>query len=205
MTNPWHTPPTEPTAPTAPAPSAPAPRGNRMIPVLIAVVALLAVAAAGTIAWLLMSGPAQNSTPSSEPVVVMRETTEVTEPTAEATTATTTSTVTTAAAPAEEGASISSYAGMQATTPACNGEVVLIIESVLDDPARLRDVLTANPGSTFYMPGACPSLRARIDGQDIYPVVREYGSDVAGVCAAAAAGGGNARILNQDTSFPSPC
>lgn len=195
MTNPWHTPPTNP----------PAPRGNRVVPVLIAVVTLLAVVAAGTIAWLIMSGPAQNSTPSSEPVVVLRETTAVTEaaePTA--TTATTTSTVTTAAAP-EEAASISNYAGMQATTPACNGEVVLIIESVLDDPERLREVLAANPGSTFYLPGACPSLRARIDGQDIYPVVREYGSDVAGVCAAAAGGGGNARILNQDTSFPSPC
>ena len=197
MTNPWHTPPAEPTTS----------RGNSIVPWLTGVVVILAVTAAGTIAWLVFSGPSRSSNLANEPVVVVSETpttVTTTEPAPEPVPEPVpepepeTETVT-------EGASISSYAGMQASTPACNGEVVLIIESVLDDPARLRDVLAANPGSTFYLPGACPSLRARIDGQDIYPVVREYGHDIAGVCAAAASGGGNARILNQDTSFPSPC
>lgn len=101
------------------------------------------------------------------------------------------------------------------TTPVCDGRGVFIIESVIDDgtgaaQARIYELIAAHPGSTWYEPGACPSLRASVDGQDIYPVVVDYGFDFTGLCDAFYAAGGdpsvrNARLLNNQSGAQSPC
>lgn len=101
-------------------------------------------------------------------------------------------------------------AGLTPAQAVCNGKPVLIVESVLDDgsgtqaAARLPEVFAMYPGSVFYLPGACPSLRGVYEGQDVYPVVQEFDS-VASLCEAWAARGGNPRLLNDDTSYFSPC
>lgn len=101
-------------------------------------------------------------------------------------------------------------AGLVPAQAVCNGKPVLIVESVLDDgsgtqaAARLPEVFAIYPGSVFYLPGACPSLRGVYEGQDVYPVVQEFNS-VASLCDAWAARGGNPRLLNDDTSYSSPC
>lgn len=101
------------------------------------------------------------------------------------------------------------------TTPVCDGRGVFIIESVIDHgtgaaQSRIDELLAAHPGSTWYEPGACPSLRASVDGQAIYPVVVDYGFDFAGLCDAFYAAGGdpsvrNARLLNNQSGAQSPC
>lgn len=101
------------------------------------------------------------------------------------------------------------------TAPYCDGRGVLIIESVLDDgtgaaQTRIEELLRAHPGSTWYQPGACPSLRASVDGQAIYPVVIDYGTNYEGLCSAYYAAGGdpsvrNARLLNNTAEAQSPC
>lgn len=101
-------------------------------------------------------------------------------------------------------------AGLRPANAVCNDTPVLIVESVLDDGSgnqaaqRIPEVMDIYPGTVFYTPGACPSLRASVDGQDVYAVAREYNSTAA-LCDAWAAQGGNARLLNGDTSYSSPC
>ena len=100
--------------------------------------------------------------------------------------------------------------------PACDGRNILIIDSIIDNGDfygstmyRIFDVINA-PDPTgkkrqWTNPGHCPSLRAQVDGQDIYPVFLDFGSDVAGVCDAAAKYGGNPRILSNRAEYLSPC
>ena len=101
-------------------------------------------------------------------------------------------------------------AGLRPANAVCNDSPVLIVESVLDDGSgnqaaqRIPEVMNIYPGTVFYTPGACPSLRASVDGQDVYAVSREY-DNTAALCDAWAAQGGNARLLNGDTSYSSPC
>lgn len=101
-------------------------------------------------------------------------------------------------------------AGLRPANAVCNDTPVLIVESVLDDGSgnqaaqRIPEVMNIYPGTVFYTPGACPSLRASVDGQDVYAVAREY-DNTAALCDAWAAQGGNARLLNGDTSYSSPC
>lgn len=101
-------------------------------------------------------------------------------------------------------------AGLRPANAVCNDTPVLIVESVLDDGSgnqaaqRIPEVMNIYPGTVFYTPGACPSLRASGDGQDVYAVAREY-DNTAALCDAWAAQGGNARLLNGDTSYSSPC
>lgn len=101
-------------------------------------------------------------------------------------------------------------AGLRPANAVCNDTPVLIVESVLDDGSgnqaaqRIPEVRNIYPGTVFYTPGACPSLRASVDGQDVYAVAREY-DNTAALCDAWAAQGGNARLLNGDTSYSSPC
>ncbi|MDY5839270.1 MAG: hypothetical protein SPJ78_00905 [Corynebacterium camporealensis] len=101
-------------------------------------------------------------------------------------------------------------AGLRPANAVCDDTPVLIVESVLDDGSgnqaaqRIPEVMNIYPGTVFYTPGACPSLRASVDGQDVYAVAREY-DDTAALCDAWAAQGGNARLLNGDTSYSSPC
>ncbi|MDN6438495.1 MAG: hypothetical protein L0K27_03400 [Corynebacterium nuruki] len=91
----------------------------------------------------------------------------------------------------------------------CDGRGVLIVNSVMSNsPSFQQEIDTAlaeHPGSKALGPGTCPSLRAHADGADVYAVVVDYADDLPGLCAAAAAGGGNARLLNDDTSYSSPC
>lgn len=101
------------------------------------------------------------------------------------------------------------------SSPRCDGRGVLIIESVIDDgtgaaQARIDELLATHPGSTSYQPGACPSLRAAVDGQSIYPVVIDYGFNFDDLCGAFYAAGGdpsvrNARLLTNEPGAQSPC
>lgn len=98
------------------------------------------------------------------------------------------------------------------TNVSCGGgRYVLIVESVLaydgQDPKPLVDAgLARHPGALATSPGACPSLRGRYDGADVYPIYKDYGSDRAGVCAAQARGEGNARELKSSVdNYASPC
>ncbi|QPK82998.1 hypothetical protein G7Y29_09155 [Corynebacterium qintianiae] len=98
-----------------------------------------------------------------------------------------------------------------ASHPQCDGRWILIYESVhgfgVDTPAQITRALNSYPSSEYTNPGECPSLRARVDGQDIYPVYRDFGSDVEGMCAAWRSGGqtANPRSLNMAGDFSHPC
>jgi len=91
----------------------------------------------------------------------------------------------TAPAAAAQADSVITVAGLgeaskDAEYPACDGRAILILDSVVDEgnggaalPAIARQVLMAHPSGKpvqFTVPGACPSLRAQLDGQNIYPV-----------------------------------
>ena len=95
-----------------------------------------------------------------------------------------------------------------ATIP-CDGRGVLIIHSIVDTgqdiAAEARSVLTANPGAQLLQPGACSSLRASLDGNDVYGIVIDYGFDTDRLCRAAASVGGNPRTMNNSGDFTSPC
>lgn len=95
-----------------------------------------------------------------------------------------------------------------ATIP-CDGRGVLIIHSIVDTgqdiAAEARSVLTTNPGAQLLQPGACSSLRASLDGNDVYGIVIDYGFDTDRLCRAAASIGGNPRTMNNSGDFTSPC
>lgn len=103
----------------------------------------------------------------------------------------------------------------EVSTPACDGRNILILDSIIDygdredTIGRIADVvMVADPtGKTrhFMTPGHCPSLRAQLDGNDIYPVYLDFGSDVDGMCAAKAAQGGNGRVLSNRNEYVDPC
>lgn len=92
---------------------------------------------------------------------------------------------------------------------ACDGRGVFIVQTVKGDSGdvagEIGNGLTAHPGSVLMPPGSCPSLRAHSDHADNYAVVIDYGDDLDSLCAAERNGGGNARLLNSDTSYASPC
>lgn len=106
-------------------------------------------------------------------------------------------------------------ASKDAEYPACDGRAILILDSVVDEgnggaamPAIARQVLMAHPSGKpvqFTVPGACPSLRAQLDGQNIYPVYLDYGPDVDAMCRAKATYGGNGRILSNAAEYVDPC
>ncbi|RAV33753.1 hypothetical protein [Corynebacterium heidelbergense] len=98
------------------------------------------------------------------------------------------------------------------SSPACDGRNILIVESVHvpgNDRGgimtQLGIALNRYHGSQFTYPGQCPSLRAQIDGQDIYPVYYDFGSDRQAMCEAKGRQGGNARTLNTAGDFTDPC
>ncbi|MDN5582787.1 MAG: hypothetical protein ACTH2Y_08735 [Corynebacterium sp.] len=93
---------------------------------------------------------------------------------------------------------------------ACDGRGVLIVSSVMGNSPTFRSevdgAVAANPGAVLLEPGHCPSLRPGVDGTTVHPVVVDYGDDREALCAAAAATpGSNARLLDGDTSYSSPC
>ncbi|MEH0146150.1 hypothetical protein V6D40_00520 [Corynebacterium sp. Q4381] len=106
-------------------------------------------------------------------------------------------------------------AGEVATYPACDGRAVLILDSVIDegnDGGAMYDiaqqVLMMHPSGEpvrFAVPGACPSLRAQVDGHNVYPIYIDYGTDVDAMCRAKATYGGNGRLLSNAAEYVDPC
>lgn len=94
---------------------------------------------------------------------------------------------------------------------ACNGRGVLIVNSVLDNAQnfdqQMADSRVKWPDAVLMEPGDCPSLRPvePESGASVYAFVIDYGDDLDSLCAAERNGGGNARLLNSDTSYVSPC
>ena len=92
---------------------------------------------------------------------------------------------------------------------ACDGRGVLIVNSVMGNSPRFdQEVSTAlaqNPGALVLAPDTCPSMRSYTDGTSVTAVVVDYGDDLSSLCAAEAQGRGNARLLNGDASYSSPC
>ncbi len=107
--------------------------------------------------------------------------------------------------------SVSTSSGVvRASTPACDSRGILILESVVVQPGvdtgeTIAKALAKYPGSEFTIPGACPSLRAQLNGADIYAVYFDYGKDFDRLCSAAANAGGNARVLSNRHEYVSPC
>lgn len=94
--------------------------------------------------------------------------------------------------------------------PACDGRNILIVDSVIVYPgenarAKIGEALDRNPDASFMLPGHCPSLRARVDGADVYAIYVDYGADRSSLCSAASTRGGNPRTLNTSGDFTSPC
>lgn len=104
-------------------------------------------------------------------------------------------------------------ASKEASFPACDGRNILILMSVIDEHGAeetynhlAEAVLTGSPADKeFTVPGQCSSLRKSVDGNLIYPVYLDFGSDEAGMCAAKARYGGNGRTLNNSGDFHDPC
>lgn len=86
----------------------------------------------------------------------------------------------------------------------CDGRGVLIISSEYSYEDA-EAVAAQNPGSEVLMPGLCASLRQVYNGQYVYPVVIDYRNDIDALCAAEAAGRGNARIMQDVEDWSSPC
>lgn len=92
---------------------------------------------------------------------------------------------------------------------ACDGRGVLIVQSIYGNSSSFQQevdsAIAQNPGAVLVNPGTCPSLRPYHDGSEVYAVVIDYGWDLDGLCAAEVPGTRNARLLNDDTSYTSPC
>jgi hypothetical protein len=214
MTNAWGRPPEEP-EPRRPA------TGRRA---LVAGAAVVVIAAAAVGGWFYLRDDGDDGVNAvAEPVFTedaAGTSTEAESPESTESAANTENTVTTVTVPAEPVESVEPAApSSSAPEPAsgsgrsggttCDGRGVLIVNSVFSDShifqQEIDTALAEHPGSKVLGPGTCPSLRAHKDGADVYAVVVDYGDDLPGLCAAAAAGRGNARLLNDDTSYNSPC
>lgn len=94
---------------------------------------------------------------------------------------------------------------------ACDGRGALIVNSVMDNAQnfdqQMTDSRTQWPDAVLMEPGDCPSLRPAEpkSGASVYAFVIDYGDDLAALCTAERNGGGNARLLDNDTSYSSPC
>ena len=97
----------------------------------------------------------------------------------------------------------------EASFPECDGRYVLIVDSVIadgDEQSTMRKiadaVMHADPeGKEFTVPGQCASIRKQVNGNDIYPIYLDFGSDKDAACRAKSTHGGNVRPL-IDGSFP---
>lgn len=97
----------------------------------------------------------------------------------------------------------------EASFPECDGRYVLIVDSVIadgDEQSTMRKiahaVMSADPeGKEFTVPGQCASIRKQVNGNDIYPIYLDFGSDKDAACRAKSTHGGNVRPL-IDGSFP---
>lgn len=101
----------------------------------------------------------------------------------------------------------------QISAPNCDGRGILILDSVIADGdigsthSKLAfDIAYLGDGNAeFTYPGHCPSLRAQVDGNDIYPVYLDFGHDTDALCAAKKNYGGNARVLSDREEYLDPC
>ncbi|MGV0345715.1 hypothetical protein [Corynebacterium coyleae] len=101
----------------------------------------------------------------------------------------------------------------QISAPNCDGRGILILDSVIADGdigsthSKLAfDIAYLGDGNAeFTYPGHCPSLRAQVDGNDIYPVYLDFGHDTDALCAAKKDYGGNARVLSDREEYLDPC
>ncbi|MEJ4099259.1 hypothetical protein V5S96_02635 [Corynebacterium mastitidis] len=106
---------------------------------------------------------------------------------------------------------IGSAGGQSSQTIACDDRYILIVQSVIDSGneeatrAEIASALNAHSGSVFTAPGNCPSLRASVNGNDIYPIYLDFGDDMQAACRAKAVRGGNVRTLNTEGDFSDPC
>ncbi|MCF4007216.1 hypothetical protein L1O03_08520 [Corynebacterium uropygiale] len=95
------------------------------------------------------------------------------------------------------------------STPPCDGRYILIHQSVLGDADQVNDELATaimgHPDREYTYPGQCSSLRAQVDGVDVYPVYTDYGTNLQAMCAAKQREGGNGRTLNNNGDFTDPC
>lgn len=97
------------------------------------------------------------------------------------------------------------------SAPQCDGRYILIHDSVIDNGndvdlhQHIAGTILAHKTWKYTYPGQCSSLRAQIDGRDIYPIYEDFGTDRAAMCAAQAASGGNGRTLNNNGDFSDPC
>lgn len=97
----------------------------------------------------------------------------------------------------------------EASFPECDGRYVLIVDSVIADGNKqstrnkiAHAVMFADPeGKEFTVPGQCASIRKQVNGNDIYPIYLDFGSDKDAACRAKSTLGGNVRPL-IDGSFP---
>lgn len=106
-------------------------------------------------------------------------------------------------------------AHQDASYPACDGRSILILDSVIDygnsgqaADAVALEVLAQHPSGRaveFTVSGQCPSLRAQLDGDNIYPIYLDFGSDASAMCSAKAAYGGNGRVLSNRDEYVDPC
>lgn len=106
-------------------------------------------------------------------------------------------------------------AGEDASYPPCDGRNILILDSVIDHGNSggamddiAQQVLMQHPSGMdvrFMVPGHCPSLRAQLDGSNIYPIYLDFGQDAQAMCRAKAAYGGNGRVLSNAAEFVDPC
>lgn len=190
----------------------------RVIPRFAEAAAALACAVA-----LAACGPADIEEPSVRATPIPSSPSSVSSVSSESSPSTQTVTETvseTASAAAAQADGVITVAGLGETSkdaeyPACDGHAILILDSVVDEgnggaamPDIARQVLMAHPSGKpvqFTVPGACPSLRAQLDGQNIYPVYLDYGADVDAMCRAKATYGGNGRILSNAAEYVDPC
>lgn len=103
----------------------------------------------------------------------------------------------------------------EASYPACDGRSILILDSIIDrgntgaaQGELAQWVMFVDPSGMdrkFTVPGQCPSLRAQVDGNNVYPVYLDFGQDTAAMCRAKATYGGNGRILSNRAEFVDPC
>lgn len=99
---------------------------------------------------------------------------------------------------------------VQASAPACDGRGVLILESVVeqsgvDTAGAIGAALGRYPDARFTTPGHCPSLRASLNGADVYAIFVDHGGDTSALCADKASRGGNARVLSDRNEYVDPC
>lgn len=96
----------------------------------------------------------------------------------------------------------------------CDGRGILILESVVvpeerDAEPKMNATVSKwsrslNP-VRYAEPGACPSLRAELDGDGVYPIFIDYGFNTGELCNAMRTHGGNARTVSDRPEYLSPC